>query len=167
MTGLAGYAGLAGWQWMFIIEGLPATAHGLLRVPLPRRPARRRGVADPAEKAAISTRPAGGAARRGAGAPARPRLAVVHAARPDVYLLALSWFCFICGIYMISFWLPTIIKEMGVSDPLHVGLLAAIPYGVALAATITIGLHSDRTLERRWHCAVPAFCTAVGLVSLV
>lgn len=86
---------------------------------------------------------------------------------PVIYTMAFAWFCFICGIYMISFWLPTIIKDMGVSDPFHVGLLAAIPYGIAIAAMIAIGVHSGRTLERRWHCAVPAFAGALGLLGLI
>ena len=57
-----------------------------------------------------------------------------------IYVLAFCWFCFICGVYMISFWLPTLIKDMGVSNPLHVGLLAAIPYGISTAGMIAIGI---------------------------
>jgi MFS family permease len=70
-------------------------------------------------------------------------------------------------VYMISFWLPTLIKEMGVSNPLHVGLLAAIPYSITTVGMIAIGIHSDRTLERRWHCAIPAFIGALALIGLV
>ena len=70
---------------------------------------------------------------------------------PKVYVLSFAYFCFISGVYMISFWLPTLIKEMGFSNPLHVGLLAAIPYSITTVGMIAIGAHSDRTLERRWH----------------
>ena len=81
--------------------------------------------------------------------------------------MSFSYFCFICGVYMISFWLPTLIKEMGVANPLHVGLLAAIPYSITTIGMIWIGYHSDRTLERRWHCAIPAFVGALALLGLV
>jgi len=81
---------------------------------------------------------------------------------PKVYVLSFSYFCFICGVYVISFWLPTFIKEMGVQSPLHVGLLPAIPYGITAVGMILIGRHSDLKLERRWHCAIPAFLGAVG-----
>lgn len=166
MTDFAGYAGLKGWQWMFIIEGLPATVMGLfVFCYLDDKPDDAKWLTT-GEKALIqdhlrAEQPNGDVHGHG--------LSALWATMRDpvIYMLAFSWFCFICGIYMISFWLPTLIKEMGVSDPLHVGLLAAIPYGVAIAGTIVIGLHSDRTLERRWHCAVPAFCTTVGLIGLV
>jgi MFS family permease len=84
-----------------------------------------------------------------------------------LYILAFSWFCFICGVYMISFWLPTLIKELGVSSPLHVGLLVAIPFGLSVVGMIATGIHSDRKLERRWHCAVPALVGALALIGLV
>ena len=86
---------------------------------------------------------------------------------PKVYVLSFSYFCFICGVYVISFWLPTFIKEMGVRNPLHVGLLSVIPYGITAVGMILIGRHSDLKLERRWHCAIPAFLGAAGLVAMV
>ena len=162
----SGYAGLAGWQWMFIIEGLPTTLMGVfVFFRLCDGPGKAAWLSTD-EKATVErdlraeqTEADGG--RHGLQA----LWAVVR--NPVIYTMALAWFCFICGIYMISFWLPTIIKEMGVSDPLQVGLLAVIPYGISIAAMIAIGVHSDRTLERRWHCAAPAFAAAAGLVGLV
>jgi len=173
MNDLAGAMGLRGWQWMFIIEGLPATAIGVfVFCYLDDRPGDAKWLT-PGEKALIEQHlraeqgpaAADGAAADGAAAHGLASLWTTMR-DPTIYMLAFSWFAFICGIYMISFWLPTIIKEMGVANPLHVGLLAAIPYGIAIAATIAIGLHSDRTLERRWHCALPALCTTAGLIGL-
>ena len=168
MNDLAGTMGLRGWQWLFILEGLPATAMGLfVFCYLDDRPAHASWLTQ-GEKAIIEHQ------LRAEQSPAEAQTAQAHGLAslwttmrdPTIYMLAFSWFAFICGIYMISFWLPTIIKEMGVSNPLRVGLLAAIPYGIAIAATIAVGLHSDRTLERRWHCALPALCTTVGLIGL-
>ena len=82
-------------------------------------------------------------------------------------MLSFSYFCFIAGTYLISFWLPTMIKEMGYSNPLHIGLLAAIPYGITAVGMIAIGAHSDRTLERRWHLALTAFVSALALIGLI
>ena len=169
MSDMAGFVGLRGWQWMFILEGLPATAMGLfVFLYLDDSPDEAKWLSS-AEKSLIGHHLSveRDAADRGMGMQAHGLAALGVTLRdPLIYMLALSWFSFICGIYMISFWLPTIIKDMGVSDPLHVGLLAAIPYGIAIVATIAVGLHSDRTLERRWHCALPALCTTAGLIGL-
>ncbi|WP_018262226.1 MFS transporter [Methylobacterium sp. WSM2598] len=167
MNDMAGTWGLKGWQWMFILEGLPTCLMGLFVFTyLDDKPDQARWLSQE-EKALV-----------------RRNLAIEHADSPDagrhglgdylaamrdpkIYALSLSYFCFICGVYMISFWLPTLVKEMGVSHPLHVGLLTAIPYSVSVVGMILIGIHSDRRLERRWHCAVPAFVGSLSLIGLV
>jgi MFS family permease len=103
---------------------------------------------------------------KGAGSPEiRGRIQPKYA--PKVYVLSFAYFCFIAGTYLITFWLPTLIKEMGFSNPLHVGLLAMIPYGITTVGMIAIGAHSDRTLERRWHLALTAFVAALALIGLI
>ncbi len=82
---------------------------------------------------------------------------------PRVWLLSAAYFCIASGIYIVSFWLPTIIKQTGVADPLKIGLLTAIPYLVAVGAMITVCSHGDRKKERRWHTAIPAAFAAIGL----
>lgn len=67
------------------------------------------------------------------------------------------------GLYGVSFWLPTLVKGSGVSDPLEVGLLSAIPYAAAVIAMVAVGLNSDKTGERRWHLSVPGVVGAAGL----
>ena len=57
---------------------------------------------------------------------------------PRVWLLAAAYFCIASGIYIVSFWLPTIIKQTGVADPLTIGFLTAIPYIVAVVAMVTV-----------------------------
>jgi nitrate/nitrite transporter NarK len=78
--------------------------------------------------------------------------------------MALIYFCFIMGLYGVSFWLPQLIKSMGVKDVLNVGLLTAIPYGFAALVMILVGRSSDRTGERRWHTALVAILGGVGLI---
>jgi D-galactonate transporter len=169
MNDMAGVAGLSGWQWMFILEGLPATLLGIIVFfYLDDRPENAKWLARE-EKALIrhhldleradDPMPHHGQAKR-------------HSAweafkDPKVYVLSFAYFCFICGVYVISFWLPTFIREMGVQNLLHVGLLAFIPYGITAVGMVLIGRHSDQKLERRWHCAIPAFIGAFGLVAMV
>jgi MFS family permease len=85
-------------------------------------------------------------------------------AHPAVLLLAVVDFFINAGLYGIGFWLPQILKDTGVTDLLHIGLLSAIPYGVAVVVMILVGRHSDQTGERRWHLALSFFVGAVGLV---
>jgi D-galactonate transporter len=169
MNDMAGVWGLKGWQWMFILEGLPTTFLGLyVFFYLDDKPEQAKWLTAE-EKALIrhnlELERAGDADAGGHGHDLHSFLAALK--DPKVYVLSFSYFCFICGVYMISFWLPTLIKEMGVQNPLHVGLLAAIPYSITTVGMIAIGLHSDRTLERRWHCAIPAFLGALALIGLV
>ncbi|HWT36143.1 MAG TPA: MFS transporter, partial [Paraburkholderia sp.] len=84
-----------------------------------------------------------------------------------IYVLAFAYFCIIASIYAISFWLPTLIKEQGVSDTLRLGWYAAIPYVAAGIAMYVAGRSSDRTGERRYHCAVPALTGALLLVASI
>jgi MFS-type transporter involved in bile tolerance (Atg22 family) len=67
-------------------------------------------------------------------------------------------------VYAIGFWLPTHIKSAGVTSSLAIGCYSAIPYFVSWVALVTLNRHSDRTMERRWHCAIPMVCGAAGLV---
>jgi nitrate/nitrite transporter NarK len=81
-----------------------------------------------------------------------------------VWLCAIIYFCFIMGLYGVSFWLPQLIKSMGVKDVLNVGLLTMIPYGVAAVVMVLAGRSSDRTGERRWHAAGAAMLGGLGLI---
>lgn len=74
------------------------------------------------------------------------------------------YFCFIMGLYGISFWLLQLIRNAGVQSLLNVGLVTAIPYGCALVGMILISRNSDLTGERRWHIAACALLGALGLL---
>jgi MFS family permease len=158
LLSLDGVGGLAGWQWLFLVEGVPAIALGfvVLRV-LPEQPSEARWLT-PAEQLALTTQLAEEAAVEGS----------VHSIRGALtsgrmWLLAAVYFTIPVELYALSFWLPQIVKSVsGVSD-LQVGVLSAIPYAVAAVAMVLVGRHSDRTGERRWHIAVSA---AVGGAAL-
>ena len=86
---------------------------------------------------------------------------------PWVWWLCCIYFCFIVGLYGLGFWLPTLIKGAGVSDPLTIGLLTMLPYAAAAVGMVVVGRLSDATRERRWHIVVPGLLGAAGwLVSI-
>jgi nitrate/nitrite transporter NarK len=83
---------------------------------------------------------------------------------PRVWLLVLILLTFNTGFYGLAFWMPSIIKSTGITNSLHIGLLTAIPYSVAVVAMLLNARHSNRTGERRLHAAIPAFIGGAGLI---
>lgn len=158
MSALNGAAGLAGWQWMFLLEGIPAILLGIVcYLYLDNDIDSTKWLTDE-EKDKV----------RGDIA-AESREKSLHSVREGllngrVWLLSCTYFFFTMGLYGLSFWLPSIIKESGVRDPLTIGMLTAIPYFGALIAMFIVGRSSDRFQERRWHLALPAIVGAAGLV---
>jgi MFS family permease len=154
-------AGLQDWQWLFILEGIPCVLMaGWVFISLPASPrealwlpaAERRQLEDVLQEE-TRQRSAGGVATDSA---AR---AFLH---PLVWKLCLLYFCTMMGLYGLSFWLPQIIKALGWSGSLQIGLLSAVPWLVAVIFMLLWGSHSDRQQERRKHCALAAVIAAVG-----
>src|SRR5205823_492164 len=146
LLSLDGIGGLAGWQWLFVVEGLPAVVLGLavLRA-LPEQPSDAAWLTR-AEQEALTSRLAEEAA------PA----STVHSIRGAltsgrVWLLAGVYFTIPVALYAMGFWLPQIVRNASGGTDLSTGLLSAIPYAVAAIGMVIIGRHSDRTGERRRH----------------
>lgn len=157
MAGLAGQAGLHGWQWLFLLEGLPSIALGVWTLFWLDDNIRAARWLDDAAKAALEAALAPEAA-------AKQHLPLSRLfASGTVWLLALVYFLCVMGLYGVSFWLPQLLKNSGVEDVFDIGLLTAIPYGVAAIAMVLAARHSDRSGERRWHTAIAAFAGAAGL----
>ena len=148
-------AGLHGWQWLFLIEGLPAflLAFVVLNF-LPDGPAHASWLTFE-EKNAI-------AARLMAEEPAgRPEL--WHALRDlRVVALGIAYFAWMAAFYGITLWLPQIVKAMGFSNT-ATGLLVALCYVAAIPASILGGRSSSKRGERIWHVALPWLLTATSL----
>ena len=157
---LHGVRGLDGWQWVFLVEGLPACILGIVAFfYLDDRPEQATWLTG-AEKAILKEE----LRRDRALAPLAHDHSFGHALRTgSVYAMALAWFTFICGVYVISFWLPMLIKGAGVTDAFTIGMLSAIPCGTAVVVMVLASRHSDITGERRWHMALCALIGAAGL----
>ncbi len=159
MTYLDGTSGLHGWQWLYILEGIPCIALGIAAfLILPNRPIDAPWLSTQ-EKARIGELlGAVSATTAGHGAGLRD---VIKDAR--VWALGIVAFLVLLGIYALAFWKPTILKGMGLTI-MQVGLYSAIPAIAGVTSAIVLGRHSDRTGERRWHFAVAAIVAATGLM---
>lgn len=155
------WLGFSGWRWLFLLEGTPAIAGGIVAyfflTDWPREaawlaPERRQWIEQKLEE----EKPVGAQVTT-AGQALRSR---------TVLLLAAMTFFNYLPLYAIVFWLPIMLKrQSGLSD-FRLGLLGAIPYAVAFLVMQVDAWHSDKHCERRWHAAVPMFIGAAGLLGL-
>jgi len=168
LLSLHGVGGLAGWQWLFLLEGAPAIVLGfvVLRV-LTDRPEHARWLEDSERAALVACLEED----------ARTRTQVLHASpwralgNGRTWLLAIAHFTIPVMLYGLGFWLPQMIKTAlrqgsgRASDggDFTVGVLSAIPYALGAVAMVLAGRHSDRTGERRWHFAIAATAGGAAL----
>ena len=158
MQTFAGVYGWAGWQWLFLLEGIPSIVVGVcVFFYLDDSIAKAKWLSD-AEKKLLADN-----ISRDEGPRSDHSLKQVFS-NGRVWLMAAIYFCFIMGLYGISFWLPQLIKTAGVKDVLDVGLLTMIPYALAAVAMVLASRSSDRTGERRFHTAGAGVIGGVGLV---
>jgi ACS family tartrate transporter-like MFS transporter len=159
LLSLRGVAGLDGWQWLFLVEGVPAIGLGLIALAwLDDGPERARWLPDD-EKAWLVD-----ALRRERDVASQPRASWrVGIMNPAVWHLALVLFLIVTSGYGFSFFLPQIVKRLSGGSDFAVGLWSAIPFLVAAGGMIVVATHSDRTGERRWHVAACAAVAGSGL----
>ncbi len=155
---LSGAYGLAGWQWLFLCEGLPTVLIGIVVLLYLNDSIEGAHWLGDDEKKLLAAQ----VFDERVGKLEVPIAKVL--ASPRVWLMSLIYFSFVMGLYGVSFWLPTIIKALGVSSLLNVGLLGAIPWGFASIAMVLVSRRADQMRERRWHIVVPALIGAVGLI---
>ena len=158
MNHFAGVHGWAGWQWMFVLEAIPTVIVGLLVLGYLKDGVHQASWLDDDEKALITKELEEDNQHK-----------VTHASPAAfirdqrLWLLAGIYFCVVMGQYAITFWLPTLIRNAGVSDPLNIGMLTSLPYMCAIVAMLLAGRSGDKHRERRWHLIVPMVLGALGL----
>ena len=153
---------LANWQWLFVLTGVPAVILGIATyLYLDDRPSEAAWLpqADRDRIARDLAAEEGEMARAGAG----HRLSEAFS-DGRVWCLAGVNFSIVVCLYGVSFWLPQIVKNLGVVDTFHNGLIVAIPSFLAAVAMVLVARHSDRTGERRWHTAACSLVSTVGLL---
>ena len=157
---LHGLWGLAGWQWMFLIEAAPAIVFGIVVLfYLTDRPEKAKWLSEEERNWLVGTI---ADEQKTTGAKASHS---IWAGLADIRVLALSlvYFGTSAGLYTLGIWAPQIIKSFGLTS-LEVGFLNAIPAVFAVLAMIVWARHSDRTGERTWHVVIACILAAVGLV---
>ncbi|MBI5382261.1 MAG: MFS transporter [Opitutae bacterium] len=158
MDTMSGWLGLAGWQWLFVTEGLPSVVVGVwVYFYLDSGIAEAKWLDADEKKLLADAIAAEDQHKREVG--------LGDAFRSGkVWVLSAIYFTLVIGLYGISFWLPTIVRAFGVEGYLRVGLITAIPYAVAVVGMIYLSRHSDRTGERRLHYVGNVTAGALGLI---
>ena len=154
-----GYAGLRGWQWMFLLEAVPAVILGfVVLVFLTVWPGKALGLALDERAWLVSEMDREHASKRSG----ETHSLKAGLTDPRVLALALIYFGTSAGLYTLGIWAPQIIRQFGLT-PIEVGLLNAVPPSIAVIAMVLWSRHSDRTGERTWHVVIPCLLAATGL----
>jgi len=158
MDKLSGTAGLAGWQWLFLAEGIPSILVGIcVLFYLDSSIVEARWLSAD-EKALLAKNIEIEDCHK-------HQVRLLDALKSGrVYALAIIYFTLMIGLYGISFWLPTLVKAFGVKGYLNTGLIVAIPYAVAVVGMIFLSRNSDRTGERRMHYVLNVTAGGIGLI---
>jgi len=160
----AGQGGLAGWQWMFLLQGIPTVALGIAAFFLLADTFANAKWLTAEERAVLEADQAFDAANKPK--TVSDSLGEVFK-NPAIWAFGLIYFCIQSGVYAINFWLPSIIKNLGFADNLVIGWLSAIPYLLAALFMLLVGRSADLRKERRWHLVVPMLMGAIGLLIAV
>ena len=162
ILGLNGWHGLTGWQWLFLLEGIPAVALGVVVLFYLTDSPEKATWLEPEERhwLAAKVRAESEAAER------RHRVglraALLH---PTVWQLGIVLFACQCCSYGLTLWIPQIVQRLSGLDELAVGAISALPYAAAAIGMILIGASSDRSGERLLHVAIPSAVAALGFAA--
>jgi D-galactonate transporter len=157
-----GSGGLAAWQWMFLIQGVPTIILGCLAYfLLSDSVANAKWLAADDRKVIVEDLERD--ARNKPSQTTHESIATVLGS-PLIWTFGFVYFCIQSGVYAINFWLPSIIKGLGFADPMVIGWLSAIPYLLAALCMLFVGRSADLHNERRWHLVVPMLMAVAGLL---
>ena len=153
--------GLRGWQWLFLLEGIPSVLLGLLALRLLPEGPQRADWLDLGEQGRVlrdltvdeAQSPASGE---------RFREGFFNL---KVWMLGGIDFAILLSAYAMGFWMPTFIRNAGVLDASDIGLLTALPSVAAVFGMLALGASSDRYRERRWHIILPFWIGAAAMAA--
>jgi MFS transporter, ACS family, tartrate transporter len=153
-------AGFRGWQWMFLIEGLPAILLGIIVFATLTDKPEEADWLQGDERSWLLEKLASERQSEPAVAQADFWKVIVSG---RIWLLSIIYFAVSATMYGMTLWLPTVIHAFSGLSYFWTGVVAMLPFLVTVAAMVLVGMSSDRTGERRWHTAIPAFTAAAGL----
>lgn len=151
------WLGLSGWKWMFLLEGLPAVALGILTLRWMTDRPRHATWLTPEERDALENRLADEARAKEIGGATTVRQALKMR---NVWLLALGIFATNTGGYALAFWLPTTVKNLSGGSDTSSLLYSGLFYACGLVSVFLAGQSSDRSGDRKWHCVGGQVATA-------
>jgi ACS family tartrate transporter-like MFS transporter len=159
LLGLHG-AGLSGWQWMFLIEGLPAIFFGTAVFwTLSDNPQQAQWLQGDERAWLLQEMDA----ERQSEPTVDPKDFWKVLMSPKIWLLSMVYFGVSTTMYGVTLWLPSVIKAFSGLSYFWTGVIAILPFLVTVVVMVWVGMSSDRAGERRWHTAIPAFTAAVGI----
>jgi ACS family tartrate transporter-like MFS transporter len=157
-----GIMGLQGWQWLYIIEGIPAILLGLLTpILMTDRPSHAHWLADDEREWLTKTMDEELAHKQ----KGQPHHFLAGLKDPRTIAYSALYFGLVCGIYGLGLWMPTIVAALGKFSTTEVGFIVAIPYTIAAVFVYFWGRRSDRTGNRVMHASISMVMAAVGLLA--
>jgi ACS family tartrate transporter-like MFS transporter len=160
LLGLHG-AGLAGWQWMFLIEGLPAIVFGAaVFATLTDHPQEAHWLKGEERAWLLETLESEQQSESQVAVGDFWKVLIT----PRIWLLSMVYFGVSTTMYGVTLWLPSVIRAFSGLSYFWTGIIAILPFLIAVIAMVVVGARSDRTSERRWHTAIPAFTAGAGLL---
>ena len=163
MESMDGSYGLRGWQWLFLLEGLPAIAMGVVAyLYLDDAPAKANWLSDEEKRMLQSDLDADRMQ-----SPKGLQHSFVAVLRdPLIYAMALINFCVNCGVNAVNFWTPSLLKSSGMTSIANIGWMTGLISAVCALAMVAVGSSSDRMMERRWHFAGCGVLGALAFLAL-
>jgi D-galactonate transporter len=160
MTSMNGVNGWQGWQWVFLLEGIPSVIAGFVTYFYLTDKPEQAGWLTQRQRDLVQADLARDAASLGH----REHSLLASLKDGRIWLMILIFFCIIAANSSLTFYGPTLVKEVGFTNPMHVGWIMAAAYLCGAAGMILNGIHSDKQQEARYHCGLAA---ALGSVSLL
>jgi MFS family permease len=154
--------GWSGWQWVFLLEGIPSVIMGFVTLfYLTDKPAQAKWLSDD-EKRLVHAELARDQSQLGD----RKHGILESLKDPKIWLLVLVYFCIIAANSSLTFFAPTLVKGLGFTDPQTIGWIMAVVYLFGAAGMIINGRHSDHAKEERMHCGLAALAGSIGITAV-